>query len=356
MTLERLLEISTRLPSQDIPGLLSCVARGEKQTADLSIEAAYALFAEWLSGALSPLAQGALWTAYRFKGESIDELRGFVRATEETMVRLSAPSGVRPVVFSSYNGARRHANLLPLLAILLAQLGVPVLIHGAYGGVADDSDIELPQHDPRARVTTGEILAHLGFLPADCRGDIPKQLERDRLCYVPLDVLHPPLANILSLRRQLGVRSSVHTVVKLFNPFHDTAVQCAGVTHPPYLARMRGFFLRSKGCALVLRGTEGEPVAHAKRRPALIGFDDGHEHEYFPEDRTPLTQIPTLPSDRTVAKTCSFIGQVLAGLVSIPAPLHDQLICLLTLSGFCADKEHACHVIRDSLKPIRRYL
>lgn len=356
MTLERRLEISTRLPSEDIPGLLSCVARGEKQAADLSTEAAYALFAEWLSGALSPFAQGALWTAYRFKGESLDELRGFVRATEETMTRLSAPSGVRPVVFPSYNGARRHANLLPLLAILLARAGVPVLIHGAYGGVADDGDVELPQHDPRARVTTGEILTHLGSLPAASRDDVQERLERDRLCYVPLDVLHPRLANILSLRRQLGVRSSVHTIVKIFSPFRDPAVQCAGVTHPPYLARMRAYFLASKGCALVLRGTEGEAVAHTTRRPALIGFDAGHEHEYFPEDRAPLAQIPTLPSDRTVAKTCSFIEQILAGLIPIPTPLHDQLACLLTLSGVSPDKEHARYVIDDCLKPIRRYL
>jgi anthranilate phosphoribosyltransferase len=125
--------------------------------------AAHCLFAEWLSGQLSAVAQGALWTAYRLKGESVEELLGFVRATEDSLAPLPSPPGIRPVVFPSYNGARRHANLLPLLALLLARQGVPVLIHGTYGSIADETDLDLPQHDPKARIATGHILTHLGF-------------------------------------------------------------------------------------------------------------------------------------------------------------------------------------------------
>lgn len=354
--LERLLEVSTSLPAHDIPGILSAVARGEHHAADLKPQAAYALFAEWLSGRLSPLAQGALWTAYRFKGESLDELLGFVRATEESMTQVSINSPLKPIVFPSYNGARRQANLLPLLALLLAREGVPVLIHGGYAGIADESDLELPQHDPKARTTTGEILTHLGFAPAANRYAVEHQLKHHRLCYAPLEILHPPLAGILSLRRQLGVRSSVHTVVKLFTPFREPAVHCAAVTHPPYLAKMRAFFLATKACALVLRGTEGEPVAHPKRRPALISLKDGQEHICLPEDRTPLAEIPELPADHGVAQTCSFIDRVLAGRAAIPAPVRDQLACLLILSGAAATIDAAYAVIDASRKTPRRHL
>lgn len=354
MTLGRVLEASTSLPAQDIPGILSAVARGPSHAGDLSMLAAHALFAEWLSGQLPALAQGALWTAYRLKGESVEELLGFVRATEDSLAPIALPTGRVPVVFPSYNGARRQANLLPLLALLLAREGVPVLIHGAQGSVADESDLELPQHDPKARTTTGEILAHLGFSPAPHGHGIRDRLQRHQLCYAPIDILHPQLAGILSLRRQLGVRSSVHTVLKLFNPFAGRAVQCAAVTHPPYLAKMRAFFLAARATALVLRATEGEPIAHPKRRPALIELNDGHERECFPEDRAPLAEVPVLPEDHSLTKTCVFTEQVLAGRVPIPAPIRDQLACLLVMSGASADIPSAFALIDQSHKPARR--
>ncbi len=47
------------------------------------------------------------------------------------------------MVLPSYNGARKQANLTPLLALLLAKVGLPVVVHG----VLDDS----------TRVTSAEI-------------------------------------------------------------------------------------------------------------------------------------------------------------------------------------------------------
>ncbi len=337
MSLGRTVEMSTQMPAQDIPGLLAAVARGPHHAGDLNPEAARLLFAEWLSGQLSPIAQGALWTAFRFKGESIGELLGFVRATEEALVPVPLPAGPRPVVFASYNGGRRHVNLLPLLALLLARAGVPVLIHGAYGGIADEGGLALARHDPSVRVSTGEILAALGFAPAPNRYTLQEQLADHRLAYVALDTLHPRLAAILSLRRQLGVRSSAHTIVKLFNPFAETAILCAAVTHPPYLEKMQGFFRAARAHALVLRGCEGEPVAHPRRRPALTGIVDGHLRPWFAEDRAPLTEIPALPSDSSVGHTCLFIEEVLAGHRPIPAPICDQGACLLVMSGVASD-------------------
>ncbi len=342
------------IPAQDIPGILSVVARGADGSSDLSREAAHALFAEWLSGQLPSVAQGALWVAFRLKGETLAELLGFVAATEECLATITAPPGPKPVVLPSYNGARRHANLLPLLALLLAREGVPVLIHGSYGGPAEETALALPQHDPSARTTTGEILAHLGFPPVATRHALHDQLRRHHLAYVPLDILHPRLASILSLRRTLGVRSSAHTVIKLFNPFKTPVVQCAAVTHPPYLERMRAFFVAAGSTALVLRGTEGEPVAHARRRPALIGINAGSEREWFSEDRAPLTHITELPTDRGAAATCLFIEETLTGHRPIPDPIRDQAACLLVMSGAAPNLAQAWATLDSSPKHVGR--
>lgn len=46
-------------------------------------------------------------------------------------IKLTPPADKpMPIVIPSYNGARKQANLTPLLAILLHKLGFPVVVHG----------------------------------------------------------------------------------------------------------------------------------------------------------------------------------------------------------------------------------
>jgi anthranilate phosphoribosyltransferase len=66
----------------------------------------------------------------RIKGETPDEMCGFIDATQARMKRIP-PNGKKPViVLPSYNGARKLPVLTPLLALLIARRGLPVLIHG----------------------------------------------------------------------------------------------------------------------------------------------------------------------------------------------------------------------------------
>ena len=65
----------------------------------------------------------------RIKGETPEEMAGFLDAVHERLEML--PASARPlVVLPSYNGARKLPVLTPLLALLLARNGLPVLVHG----------------------------------------------------------------------------------------------------------------------------------------------------------------------------------------------------------------------------------
>ena len=62
---------------------------------------------------------------------------------------LAAPEGPRTVLLPSFNGARKQANLMPLVAQLLAREGVPVLIFVAPNGslawrFATGADVDAP--------------------------------------------------------------------------------------------------------------------------------------------------------------------------------------------------------------------
>ena len=105
------------------------IGRGKEGARSLDEPQAHDLMTQLLDGRLSDLEVGAFALAMRIKGETVTELAGFHRATQAFCRPLAA--SLRPaspvVLLPSYNGARKLPNLTPLLALLLAQEGVPVL-------------------------------------------------------------------------------------------------------------------------------------------------------------------------------------------------------------------------------------
>ena len=96
------------------------IGRGAEGARDLSCEDAHRLYGALLDGGVPDLELGAIILGLRVKGESLAEMLGFLAATEERMHVMQRPHGqVRPIVLPTYNGARKEANLTPLLAIML---------------------------------------------------------------------------------------------------------------------------------------------------------------------------------------------------------------------------------------------
>ena len=112
----------------DYAPLIKELGRGTRGARDLTREQAENLFGEMLDGRVPDMELGAMLIALRVKGESADEVAGFLAAMQARTVRLAAPGGPRTVLLPSFNGARKQANLMPLVAQLLARDGVPVLI------------------------------------------------------------------------------------------------------------------------------------------------------------------------------------------------------------------------------------
>ena len=154
----------------------------------------------------------------------------------------------------SYNGSRKIPNLTALLAMLLAQHGVQVLVHG-------------PARDP-ARVTTAEIFHDLGLPCATSAADVADGWSRREPVFVRTDVLCPALARLLDVRRVVGLRNSGHTVAKLLAGCQGPALRVVNYTHPEYGSLLAEFLATTQASALLMRGTEGEPVADARRLQA----------------------------------------------------------------------------------------
>jgi anthranilate phosphoribosyltransferase len=296
------------------------IGRGKDGARSLSRVEACQLYGAMLDGRVSDLELGAIVLAMRIKGESVDEIAGFLDAAEASFEMLKAPAGdYAPVVIPSYNGSRNMANLTPLLAMLLAREGVPVLMHGVL-------------HDPN-RVTTAEIFEAMGFSVSQTVQQAEAHLARREPAFMPIEALAPKMARLLSLRKILGVRSSTHTLVKILQPFTGPALRLSSYTHPEYLEMLTQYFTTSapasRGDAFLMRGTEGETVANAKRAQQIDWFHEG-ACTTLVQKQPPVDILPELPAERDAATTAIWIKQALAGQKPIPIPIADQVEqCLL---------------------------
>jgi len=291
------------------------VGRGVKGARSMSRIDANILYTAMLDGRVSDLEMGGMLLAMRIKGESVDEIAGFLDAAEASFPQLAMPPGpFAPVSIPSYNGARKMANLTPLLALLLAREGVPVLVHGV-------------STDP-GRVTTAEIFAAMGLSPSRSAMEAAEVFSWKQPAFMPIEDLAPKLAHQLSLRRILGVRNSAHTLAKILQPFAGPALRLVSYTHPEYLETLGAYFVtaapRGRGAAFLMRGTEGETVANANRAQAIDWFQDG-ERSVIAERDAPTDNVAPAPEARDAAATAEWIARALDGDVPVPAPIAAQV-------------------------------
>ena len=296
------------------------IGRGKEGARSLSEAQAYDLMSQVLDGTVTDLEVGAFALAMRIKGESIAELTGFLRATHERCIAI-APT--RPtIVLPSYNGARRLPNLTPLLALLLAQEGAQVMVHG-------------PMLDA-GRVSTAEIFRDLGLPFARNAEEIENGWARREPVFIATDDLGPPLARLLAVRRVVGLRNSGHTIAKLLAPCNGGAcLRVVNYTHPEYATMLGEFLAATDGDAVLLRGTEGEPVADPRRAPKLDVFIAGQPRADLsrPAHEGVLTELPVLPRGFDAATTAVYIQSVVSGEKPAPGPLSSQVECLVGALG-----------------------
>jgi anthranilate phosphoribosyltransferase len=302
---------TTRPHTMSISVYLKDIGRGAAGARSLSAEAARDLMDQVLTGRATPAQAGAFVLAMRMKGEALPELEGFLAAVHAHC--LPVPSCQPVVLLPSYNGSRKLPNLTPLLALWLAREGHRVLVHG-------------PEHDAN-RVTSAEILHDLGLHAAQHVGDIEQAWARREPAYVPTRVLCPPLQALLDLRQQIGLRGPGHTVAKMINPVQGApALRVVNHTHPEFGALMAQWAEASGADAMLLRGTEGEPVADPRRHPRLDTWLAGRQRPELsgPAHDGVLAELPWLPRETDAAATAVFVQEVLSGMRPVPQPLARQ--------------------------------
>lgn len=282
------------------------IGRGKQGARNLNREQATDLWGRLLDGNVSDLEVGAFCIAMRVKGETAQEMAGFLDATHARLRKFAAAAGNPVVVIPSYNGARKLPVLTPLLAVLLARQGLSVLVHGT----ATEA----------ARVGAAAVFTELGLPVLEA----PRPLAGGEAVFVPTGVLSPGLQRLLEVRRVIGLRNPAHALVKLMNPVAGKSLLVTSYTHPEYLESMSATLELTQANALLLRGTEGEAVADLRRMPQMDGFVRGQRSTLQEAQSGTLAATPELPPTIDAATTARHIEGLLADASTVPASIRRQ--------------------------------
>ncbi len=228
------------------------LGRGKTLTRSLTIEEAEAAMGMILRGQVLPEQLGAFLMLLRVKEEDGQEIAGFVKAARN-LFDLPSPAPEVDVDWSSYAGKRRQLPWFLLAALLLAQNGMRIFMHGAEG------------HTP-GRLYTRETLEALGIPIAHSLAEAADHIRARNFAYLPLSDLSPRLHEIIELRPIMGLRSPVHTIARMLNPF-AAPLTVQGIFHPNYMdIHQQAALLLGEKNMVVFRGEGGE----IERRPGKL--------------------------------------------------------------------------------------
>jgi len=211
---------------------------------------------------------------------------------------------------------------VPLLALQLARAGLSVLVHGM-------------EEDP-GRVTTAAIFTALGLPPVRDAAGVAARWAAGEPAFIATGDLHPALLRVLLLRRQIGLRNPAHSLAKLLPALGERpdVVRVVNHTHPEYATSLGRFLALTNATALLMRGTEGEPVADARRCPKLTAFVAGVERPELSVEAQggSLQSVPDLPSAIDAESTARYIEAVQRLDKPLPAPIATQVSALRALA------------------------
>jgi len=241
------------------------LGKGPNMWRNLTFDEARDAMAMILAGEVNPMQLGAFLLLLRRKGESGAEFAGMTAAAK-AIFQNDIGSGTVNYDWPSYADRHRQQPWFVLAAILLADQGYKVLMHGIDG-----------YHDGYA--PTRPVLDLLHVPQVTSLGGARDALQDANLVYIGLEHFCAPLQDLFELRPFLGVRTAVNTFARDLNPL-DAPCQMQGVFHPPYKdSHLQTALLLKQPNAMIFKGGGGEVMRNPMKPARIDAVLDGTVQE-----------------------------------------------------------------------------
>jgi anthranilate phosphoribosyltransferase len=223
---------------------VAILAKGRLGSRDLTQNEAKAVLLLILKDECRAEQVGAILTLMRIKDETPQELAGMVEAAR-TLFETGSEFESVDIDWPCYAGKRRHLPWHLLAAFCLATHGYRILMHGP--------------SDVFGRLYVSSIWPRWGLPLAQDLTEARQLIRQHGICFWPTEKLSPKLSYLLALRQTLGVRSIIHSLMRVLNPLAAKTIFC-GVFHPPYVQKtVDAMSLLGQKSLVVFKGEGGEP-------------------------------------------------------------------------------------------------
>jgi anthranilate phosphoribosyltransferase len=228
------------------------------QGKDLSASDMTAVVGQIMDGAASPAQVGALLTALRMKGETVEEVVGAAQAMRQRMIRVETNLPVLLDNCGTGGDGSGSVNVSTLAALILAGCGVKVAKHG--------------NRALSSRSGSHDVLEALGVDPAPSPDLARRCLAELGLCFMFAPVYHAATKNVAGPRREVGFRTLFNLIGPVTNP--------AGARY-----HVNGVFSRDR-CEFLAR-------AHLQlgSRRAMVVHGSGGLDEFSPAGATFVAEL-----------------------------------------------------------------
>lgn len=280
----------------------------------------------------------SLITALHIKGETAEEITGFVQVLLRHALTIKPQVRGRFVDTCGTGGDGSGTfNISTAAAFVAAGAGIPVVKHG--------------NRSVSSSCGSADVLEALGV-----RIDVPPErvcsiVEETGIGFLFAPAFHPALRHAAAVRKELGFSSVFNLLGPLLNPAGAPARLC-GVYSPALVDRFSH--------ALLALGTERAMVVHgqgldeiAVSGPTLVAeIDQGAIHQYTvtPE----AFGIPRSPHSALAGSSPKFNAAIIQKILSgVPGPAHDVVVmnagAAIYLGDGAKDLGHGIEKAEDSI-------
>ena len=209
---------------------------------DLSADQAAAAMDEIMSGEATPAQFGALVTALRIKGETVDEIAGMARSMRQKSVRVEA-SDTFVDTCGTGGDSSGSFNISTTAAFVVAGAGEKVAKHG--------------NRSMSGSTGSADVLEALGVKIDITPESVARCIEEVGFGFMFAQGFHPSMRFAAGPRREIGIRTVFNILGPLTNPANASR-QLIGVADSSIaerMARVLGQLGSEK--ALVVHGSDG---------------------------------------------------------------------------------------------------
>jgi len=251
--------------------IIQRIATGPELSKSISLEESKQAMEAILNNEIDEVQSAIFLIAMRMKRETMDENIGILMAligltnqeqsSVESLVDLGDP----------YSGYNRSIPISSFLPPLLAELGIPTVIHG------------LNSVSPKFGLTHRQIYQALDFDVNLSTGSAKRRVEDESIgwSYVDQSQYCNVLHSLVPLRNKIIKRTVLNTVESLIGPIRGVNTHAVlGYVHKPYppiyasLAQRSGF-----SSSLLIRGVEGGIVPSLRQKGLMYSYYEGVEKD-----------------------------------------------------------------------------